>query len=393
MMTLSKRFVGVPIATLVFASVVAAGTERDRSRVLAEAHSEIVRAPWSGDFDVVRSGLAALPVHVRDELLVLLWESAVFTGEIEIARGLMEFTSAGGSVGDEKNSILELALALGRIEIADLLLEGGVTGVWSKGGYSRALERAVRWGLQTEVRAALQSGWETQDEVLPGLFLSEVMKRYGFHLDPSGGIARESSTEAESAAEAEVLPRVEIEGIRFYAPPNRPEWAHAELEVEVLVTRSGRTRMPRVRGSVERGLADHVERLADGLLVRREGDVIEAPARRMIVPIALERTDFKGRTSPDGAAPVILRGITPRAVKVSGRGKARAVLQFVVAPRGIVEEISVYEATHPRFGESAREAMSDWLFHPGVKAGRTVHTLMRLPFTMTPNAKDERAQQ
>jgi protein TonB len=56
-----------------------------------------------------------------------------------------------------------------------------------------------------------------------------------------------------------------------------------------------------------------------------------------------------------------------------------AVVGFVVDVEGSVRDAKVVKATHPEFGAAAVEAVSQWEFQPGMKAGQTVKTRLQVP--------------
>jgi len=64
------------------------------------------------------------------------------------------------------------------------------------------------------------------------------------------------------------------------------------------------------------------------------------------------------------------------------RGQVRLV--FVVDAEGLVENIQIETASHPEFGESAREAVRQWRFQPGERNQRPVRTRVRLPIPFNP---------
>ncbi len=65
--------------------------------------------------------------------------------------------------------------------------------------------------------------------------------------------------------------------------------------------------------------------------------------------------------------------------------EGRAVLEFVVDPRGFVEAntIKVIKSSHPAFTAAAVEAAPKMRFSPARVNGRPVRVLVRLPFDFT----------
>jgi protein TonB len=54
---------------------------------------------------------------------------------------------------------------------------------------------------------------------------------------------------------------------------------------------------------------------------------------------------------------------------------------FIVDQNGRVVNPRVEKTTHPAFERPALEAIKNWKFEPGVKAGQKVHFKMRVPIT------------
>ncbi len=61
----------------------------------------------------------------------------------------------------------------------------------------------------------------------------------------------------------------------------------------------------------------------------------------------------------------------------------RAVVECLVTDTGVVREVKVLSATHPGFGEAAQDAVSQWEFRPGEKAGQPVAVRLQIPFEFT----------
>jgi TonB family protein len=70
-----------------------------------------------------------------------------------------------------------------------------------------------------------------------------------------------------------------------------------------------------------------------------------------------------------------------RAAQLSGN----ATIGFIVEVDGTTSQVQVVNATDPAFGDSARECVTKWRFHPGEKAGRPVRVAMDLPIVFTLN--------
>lgn len=64
-----------------------------------------------------------------------------------------------------------------------------------------------------------------------------------------------------------------------------------------------------------------------------------------------------------------------RAAGVSGE----ATVSFVIDSQGNVQNAHVVKSSHKEFEAPALEALAQWKFDPGIKAGRNVHTLMQVP--------------
>ena len=65
----------------------------------------------------------------------------------------------------------------------------------------------------------------------------------------------------------------------------------------------------------------------------------------------------------------------------------RAVIECLVTETGAVREVKVLSATHPGFGQAAEEAVRQWEFRPGEKAGQPVAVRLQIPFEFTLTAE------
>ncbi len=78
--------------------------------------------------------------------------------------------------------------------------------------------------------------------------------------------------------------------------------------------------------------------------------------------------------------PVVIRRVQPDypsfLVKVGLHGSA--TVECIISRDGSVDSVTVVQATHPLFGESAREAVMKWRFLPGRLNGQAVTTIFRL---------------
>jgi protein TonB len=61
------------------------------------------------------------------------------------------------------------------------------------------------------------------------------------------------------------------------------------------------------------------------------------------------------------------------------RIQGEALIMFIVDHSGTVRDVTVKRCTHPDMGAAAAEAVSQWVFEPGIKDGKAVHTRMMVP--------------
>lgn len=61
--------------------------------------------------------------------------------------------------------------------------------------------------------------------------------------------------------------------------------------------------------------------------------------------------------------------------------RGTAIVECVVGEDGVITSATVVKATHPLFGESARNAVMQWKFLPGRLNGQTVATIFQLTVT------------
>jgi TonB family protein len=59
------------------------------------------------------------------------------------------------------------------------------------------------------------------------------------------------------------------------------------------------------------------------------------------------------------------------------------VVEFIIDSHGTVVQANAFESPDPEFSRAAVEAAMKWRFEPGVKNGRRVNTLMRIPITFS----------
>lgn len=78
--------------------------------------------------------------------------------------------------------------------------------------------------------------------------------------------------------------------------------------------------------------------------------------------------------------PVIVTRVDPvyPPLLVRMRLKGFAVVECIVEDDGRITSAQTIEATHPLFGDSAREAVLQWKFRPGLLNGEPVPTIFRL---------------
>lgn len=78
--------------------------------------------------------------------------------------------------------------------------------------------------------------------------------------------------------------------------------------------------------------------------------------------------------------PVVLKRVPPaypNALAAIGL-KGHAVVECIVGRDGVIESARVVSATHPLFGEAARDAVLQWKFLPGRLGDRNVATIFQL---------------
>ena len=72
----------------------------------------------------------------------------------------------------------------------------------------------------------------------------------------------------------------------------------------------------------------------------------------------------------------------PSKLKRTGiQGKVWVV--FVVDERGQISKARIVESSHPDFSKSALEAINQWKFEPGKRAGKAVKTRVRIPLSFS----------
>lgn len=81
-------------------------------------------------------------------------------------------------------------------------------------------------------------------------------------------------------------------------------------------------------------------------------------------------------------SPVVLKRIAPVHPLELARKmiSGRAVIECIVTDTGVAREVKVLSASHPGFGEAAQDAVSQWEFRPGEKAGQPVAVRLQIPF-------------
>ena len=86
--------------------------------------------------------------------------------------------------------------------------------------------------------------------------------------------------------------------------------------------------------------------------------------------------------------PTLVDAVQPTyPVDLKNRGAGGQVLvEFLVYPDGTVKNPRVISSVEPEFSAAAITAVSQWLFTPGRRAGRTVITRMEVPVVFQPPA-------
>jgi len=125
------------------------------------------------------------------------------------------------------------------------------------------------------------------------------------------------------------------------------------------------------------------------------GDTLAQAPAKLDTPI---RFDAQAAAAPDPAAkaarltgdqqPRLITGVRPQyppeyaAMQVQGE----ILVDFVVCPDGTVTGAKVVRAADPRLAQLAEQAVSHWLFSPGIKNGAAVYTRMRVPIVFQGSA-------
>jgi TonB family protein len=96
-------------------------------------------------------------------------------------------------------------------------------------------------------------------------------------------------------------------------------------------------------------------------------------------------------SGPD-VAPVVFKQVEPEypwTLRLHAN-KGKVVVDFIVDPQGNVVRALVTASSHPDFEAPAVEAVLQWKFHPGLKAGRPVFVHIQVPvfFALRPGVYD-----
>lgn len=81
----------------------------------------------------------------------------------------------------------------------------------------------------------------------------------------------------------------------------------------------------------------------------------------------------------------------PKALRDAGI-TGEAIVSFIVTADGEVKNPHVTKSSHREFEAPALEAVRQWKFDPGMKAGRTVNTVMTVPIVFTLNDEDDKGE-
>lgn len=113
--------------------------------------------------------------------------------------------------------------------------------------------------------------------------------------------------------------------------------------------------------------------LSAGTLLRAGEPAAETPSPAP-APAETEGTKLKPPVAIRQVAPVH----PPELMKKMVNGKA--VVECIVTETGAVQDVAVLSASDPQFGEAAAEALKQWEFEPGQRAGRNVPLRLQIPF-------------
>lgn len=111
--------------------------------------------------------------------------------------------------------------------------------------------------------------------------------------------------------------------------------------------------------------------------------VAKSAAPRSAPPTNMQLTDRLPVIAERGAAPTY-----PKALRDAGI-TGEALVSFIVTADGEVRNPYITKSSHREFEAPALEAVRQWKFDPGMKAGRVVNTVMTVPIVFTLNDEDE----
>ena len=84
------------------------------------------------------------------------------------------------------------------------------------------------------------------------------------------------------------------------------------------------------------------------------------------------------------------RPVYPKEMRAQGVN-AEVLVDFIIDPNGAVKNAFAAKASRAEFGKSAVDAVSQWKFAPGEKAGNKVYTHMQVPIVYTLNNDDPKS--
>ncbi len=107
-----------------------------------------------------------------------------------------------------------------------------------------------------------------------------------------------------------------------------------------------------------------------------------AAALSLVIAVVLRAAPAGGAVDQQPVPTFQKRPEYPMSLRASGN-TGEVIIDFIVDPAGDVRNPIVLKSTHPDFEGPAVEAVLEWKFKPGQKAGRPVATHMQVPIIFT----------
>jgi TonB family protein len=190
----------------------------------------------------------------------------------------------------------------------------------------------------------------------------------------------------EAAAERERLARSEAEQARLREPPGTGQGELIEL-VQAEFQRLGRD--TRVSGTLDGATVAAIEAFGQATGTDYQGQVSADLLRALIAQQSWPQPAETATESPepvDPGPPVVIRRVEPDYPRRAARDRIEGwiILEFTVNERGMVENVSVAEASHRRiFDREAQAAIEQWRFEPRIVNGQPESFPARQRFDFT----------